>query len=93
VELALLSVLSDVVIPFDRAGLPVESTDHAITGADDKQVTHDRGSEKTQPPLSNSQRILESGKRVWVSSAERSSGVKSNAERKPKTRTRMCTSA
>jgi len=44
VELALFSVLSDVVIPFDRAGLPVESTDHAITGADDKQVTRDRGS-------------------------------------------------
>src|SRR5215469_4701868 len=44
VELALLSILSNVVLPFNRTGLPIESTDHSITRTHDKQVTHDRGS-------------------------------------------------
>ena len=43
-ELALLSIVLDVVFPFDHAGLPVERTNHSVAGTNDEQVAHDRGS-------------------------------------------------
>jgi hypothetical protein len=45
VELALLSILSDVLLPSHQASLPRECADHSVEGTHGQQVTHDRFSQ------------------------------------------------